>query len=329
MVALIIFALSPTNVAAAKCSGNFASDGPHAVDTSYDTWTDDRRQRSIPVKIYRPIVGGPRPVVIFSHGLGGSREAAGYLGTGLASWGILAIHAQHPGSDREVWRGITWPRAIRKALAKAVRNRQNAIDRFEDMPFIIDEISRRASAGQLPVNLSQIGVAGHSFGAHSVLAAVGRLYPERGNDRGFADKRIRAGVALSPPAPGQRVSAAALKLIYSKIATPLLHLTGDNDKSPINASVKPANRLIPFERIDRAPQYAVVFKGGDHMVFSGRKRAWKRRSDRRIQDAVMYAATVFFLAYLVDDDAARRQLNGPAFGCRFDEGDRVLRRNVE
>jgi predicted dienelactone hydrolase len=37
---------------------------------------DAKRKRTVPVKIYLTEAGGPRPVVLFSHGLGGSREPA-------------------------------------------------------------------------------------------------------------------------------------------------------------------------------------------------------------------------------------------------------------
>ena len=46
----------------------------------YD-WHDATRDRDVPVKIYFPKDGaGPFPVVLFSHGLGGSREGYEYLG---------------------------------------------------------------------------------------------------------------------------------------------------------------------------------------------------------------------------------------------------------
>ena len=71
--------------------------GAFSVSTHYETWTDAARGRDIKVKLYAPDNPTPPPVVIFSHGLGGSVEAASYLGERLASWGILSVHIQHPG----------------------------------------------------------------------------------------------------------------------------------------------------------------------------------------------------------------------------------------
>jgi predicted dienelactone hydrolase len=42
---------------------------------------------------------GPFPVIVFSHGLGGSREGYKYLGRHWASYGYVAVHVEHLGSD--------------------------------------------------------------------------------------------------------------------------------------------------------------------------------------------------------------------------------------
>ena len=74
--------------------------GSYAVATvSYD-WTDSARNRKVPVKIYYPEKGqGPFPVIVFSHGLGGSREGYEYLGRRWASHGYVSVHVQHLGSE--------------------------------------------------------------------------------------------------------------------------------------------------------------------------------------------------------------------------------------
>jgi predicted dienelactone hydrolase len=78
--------------------------GPHTVLVRTGIWIDsDRSDRAVPWKLYVPEAAtAPAPVVVWSHGLGGSRDGGEYLGRHLASHGYAAFHVQHAGSDIEV-----------------------------------------------------------------------------------------------------------------------------------------------------------------------------------------------------------------------------------
>src|SRR4051794_3085103 len=81
---------------------------PHAnpvrVTSVTTEWTDAKRNRKVPAKIYFPAsLPAASPVVIFSHGLGGSREDYAYLGQYWASCGYITVHLQHLGSDSTLW----------------------------------------------------------------------------------------------------------------------------------------------------------------------------------------------------------------------------------
>jgi predicted dienelactone hydrolase len=67
---------------------------------------DVSRDRKVPVKVYLPATKLPQAVVIFSHGLGGSRENSAYLGEHWAAHGYVAVFVQHAGSDEAVWKGV-------------------------------------------------------------------------------------------------------------------------------------------------------------------------------------------------------------------------------
>ena len=45
---------------------------------------DDARSRDIPIRVYLPTTSGPAPVVLFSHGLGGSRR-------GIPIWANIGL----------------------------------------------------------------------------------------------------------------------------------------------------------------------------------------------------------------------------------------------
>ncbi|MEO0017875.1 MAG: hypothetical protein RLZZ522_1158, partial [Verrucomicrobiota bacterium] len=69
------------------------------------TATDAKRAREIPLRVYLPAATAPAPVVLFSHGLGGSREGSSFLGQHWAARGYVAVFLQHPGSDEAIWKG--------------------------------------------------------------------------------------------------------------------------------------------------------------------------------------------------------------------------------
>lgn len=290
-------------------------------------WRDEDRNRDIAVKLYVPERSDPAPVIVFSHGLGGSTGAAPYFGRHLASWGFLSVHIQHPGSDAKVWRGLQGRRAIIAALKDAASDPQTSINRYNDLPFVLDQIVLRTDAGELNADTSKIGMAGHSFGAHSVLAAAGRTYTTPSGAIRFNEPRIKAAVALSPPAPGRQDSPDSYDTVYGGISIPILHMTGTEDTSPLVRDQDPTSRETPFQQIDGAPQYLVVFDGADHGVFGGQRMG--RRSPAYypdVQEKVAGASTAFFAAHLGIDGRAQIWLDGPGFLTAFSEYDRVERR---
>lgn len=64
--------LTCVNIAAGNEPGLYKpEDGPHPVETSDLTLVGDKRTSDLPVRIHHPAEGGPFPVIVFSHGLGG------------------------------------------------------------------------------------------------------------------------------------------------------------------------------------------------------------------------------------------------------------------
>ncbi|MEX2216086.1 MAG: hypothetical protein WD768_18385 [Phycisphaeraceae bacterium] len=252
-----------------------AQAGPREVITQLDDWIDAKRSdRKVPVKIHYPKGTDACPVVIFSHGLGGSREGYEMHGQFWASHGFVSVHVQHAGSDDEVWRGVP-PRDIMAAMRKATADPQAIINRPKDVSFAIDTLEKLNRTTTSPLHkrldLNKLGMAGHSFGSWTTLA-VGGLSAGPLGQAGL-DKRIKAMIPMSSPvvkAASQRDAA------YGKIAIPALHMTGTLDDSPIG-DTDAKDRRIPFDhspgpKDSGADCFLITFDGGDHMVFSGAKR---------------------------------------------------------
>ncbi|MBY0464546.1 MAG: hypothetical protein K2W33_06350, partial [Burkholderiales bacterium] len=118
------------------------------ADTSYQShylqWHDDSRQRQVQAKLYMPpatAFAQPVPLVVFSHGIGGSREGYSYLGKNWAAQGYASLHVQHEGSDNRLWAGN--PLALVARLHDAAQESE-ALNRVHDLRFALDQVLANA-----------------------------------------------------------------------------------------------------------------------------------------------------------------------------------------
>jgi len=156
--------------------------------------------------------GGPLPIVLVSHGLGGSHRSLGWLPAGLARKGALALSVNHSGRDFDLREGVKhWTRA-------------------QDFRAALDWLAGEAELSPL-ADFSRVYAAGFSLGGWTALSLGGlradlegyidrcRAIPpssmdcadlaRRGVDlRSYAaedwnasrkDDRVRAVVAIDPP----------------------------------------------------------------------------------------------------------------------------------
>lgn len=309
---------------AARFSHNIISVKPEqsAVNVAVilTDWIDPTRDRAVPVKIYHPEnVPGPLPIIIFSHGLGGSRDTYEYLGRRWASEGFVAVHLQHLGSDSAIWQ--TPDAASRESLKNILLNPVNITNRTQDVSFAIDQMLRsNANNGPLRgrLNVTAVGVAGHSFGALTALQCAGQIsFRSDGTEISFTDTRVNAVVAMSSPVP-ESVKARARET-FAHIKVPCLHFTGTKDNG-MAAPVPPEYRRIPFDHVAQSDQYLITFKDGDHMVFTGRRVLDHRLpKDDIIHRLILDSTTAFWNAYLKGDAAAKSWLAGGPFQAELAE----------
>jgi predicted dienelactone hydrolase len=264
-------------------------------------WFDAKRDRKVPVKIYFPQTGnGPFPVIIFSHGLGGSREAYEFLGRYWAARGYVSVHLQHLGSDAAVWQDTPVTNLMTN-MRKAAANLDNASNRPADVSFAIDQLekwNREDSPLKNRLDLARIGMAGHSFGSFTTLAIAGQVFIGLGGrEISFADPRVKAAVAMSSPVPARKDT---LDRAFGKIKIPVLHMTGTEDSSPIGET-KPEERRLPFDHIHGADQFLLTLNGGDHMIFAGRTTTLTPEKEKHFKELICESSTVFWDAYLKGD----------------------------
>jgi predicted dienelactone hydrolase len=281
-----------------------------------EIWADPARRRAVPVRVRLPATEGlPAPVVVISHGLGGTRDGLAYLGAALAEAGFVAVHVQHVGTDAAVWRGVAEPMV---AMAAAVLDVGRAIDRLHDIAFVLETLPHQAAL-RGRIDMARVAIAGHSYGAWTVTHMLGERLPggallEARVGLALPAPQLRAGVALSPVPP----LGMPPDLAYGRVQAPILHVTGTQDRGHIEAAT-PEDRLIPFRHI-AAPGVLVVLQGAGHAAFAGEAAAGPRWNEPTFHDRTARAAVLFLRAVLLRDAAAGALL---LRGTTLGPGDRI------
>ena len=268
---------------------------------------DEARDRSVPLRVYLPAVESPCPVILFSHGLGGSRENNSYLGNHWAANGYVAVFIQHHGSDAEVWKSA--PPAERMSALKEAASAKSAIARIRDVPFVIDQLEKWNVKEGHPLfgklDLQHIGMSGHSFGAGTTQAMMGEVFP-----RGLTapEPRIDAFLAFSPSI-SKRVEP---EVSFGKIDRPALLMTGTKDGSPIDNSLTPASRMQVYKAMPEGDKYHLVLDRAEHHAFGGSGRKVSRARIAHHHPAIQKISTLFWDAYLKQDAKAKAKLQSDA-----------------
>jgi dienelactone hydrolase len=257
---------------------------------------DVERQRPVPARLYLPgraSPSEPAPLVVFSHGLGGSRRGYSYLGSHWADAGIASLHPQHVGSDNALWRGN--PLEMVQRLQSAAREAE-AQARVLDLRFALDQILKSDQARL--IDPSKIAVAGHSYGANTAMLISGaQVATADGNPVDLRDKRIQAAILISaPPFVGQ----GPIEQVLEALRIPTLHVTslGDSINLPgYRSSVE--DRITIFNAMNQSTKTLAVFNTGGHSIFTDRITRSGPELSSRIKEATRELCTLFLQRSLV------------------------------
>ncbi len=277
--------------------------GEHYTVQEFD-WVDARRGRAVPVRLYLPLAadGVPiaHPLVVFSHGIGGSRRGYSYLGRYWASQGYASLHLQHVGSDRSLWLGN--PLSLAGRLQAAAQESE-ATARVHDLSFALDQLLDSPLAPH--IDAGRIVAAGHSYGANTTLLAAGAEVLRDGQPLQLRDARIQAAIVISaPPFYGEASPAAVL----GHIRVPSLHITATEDVIRVPGYYSPAaDRVAVFDATGGPSKALAVFAGGSHSIFTDRAGTGGAELNPQVKAATQALSTAFLAAVFHGDRGALRQ----------------------
>ncbi|WP_218081438.1 alpha/beta hydrolase family protein [Anthocerotibacter panamensis] len=303
-----------------------AQPGPYSVGVADDlTLNDSRRNRTVPLKIYYPDGPGPFPVIVFSHGGGGTKDAFSELSFFWASHGYVSIHPTHLDHDlKREQQGSS-----RRELGEIAKTDSTLWQsRTDDISLIISSLGsleQQVPALSGKFDNQHIGVAGHSFGAATALMVAGtKIDTNQSRDISFRDPRVKAFIAISPDGAGQRGLDPDA---WNQITTPVMTIAGSLERGD-------TFRMEPYQGMPPGDKYHMVVDGARHYSFNdaktdggrqrGRQRGGRRRGNQdgssvdAIHTLLGSTSVAFWDAYLMQNGSAKQYLaaKGPAiFGA--------------
>lgn len=269
---------------------------------------DAARDRTIPVRVWLPAADVSAPVILVSHGLGGSREGPAYLPRHWRARGYAVVCLQHPGSDEAVWRDL--PFAERLPALTAAANLENTLARYADVRAVFDALGTWTAEAGHPCagrfDPAHVGMTGHSFGAVTSQGVAGQSV--RGGGRPFTLDAIDAALLMSPSPP----RAGDAKTAFGAVSIPWMIMTGTLDGSPIGRTTPDARREV-YAALPPGGKYELVLFEGEHQAFGDRPLPGSTRPrDPNHHRAILALSTAFWDAFLRGDEAAKAWLESDA-----------------
>jgi predicted dienelactone hydrolase len=301
---------TPPGSASDAADGYHLAPGPHALSEVSDLVLHDaKRSKDLHVRIFYPNDAGPYPVIVFSHGAGGSQDCCEALTRHWATYGYVTIQPTH--DDSAIQRrnsgeeNIRFTQAVRDALNKPALWES----RPQDISFVLDSLSvleHRVPGLVGNMDKDRIGVGGHSMGSYTAEAIAGALIDLPGHPgSNFADSRVKAVLCLSPQGPGQ---FGLNDHSFDHITLPYIGMTGSLDSLGPKAS--PSWHKIPFERSQPGDKYHLFIEGANHSSFitAHTLAPSQAAQGEAILGYTNSAALAFWDAYLKNDTRAKQYL---------------------
>lgn len=263
-------------------------DGPYRVGVQTITIADEARDRPLTVDVWFPLAenaagdaarytfvtgdfyespralaadstgastDGPFPLVVYSHGSGGTRYVHSDYTETIASHGYVVVAPDHTGNT-----------SVERVLGNPDPPELIAVNRPLDVIAVIDamvDVSDPETVGlSALVDADRIAVTGHSFGGFTTFAVASGHSNSVGETP--ADDRVDALIPIAP-AVGTGVGQTLLTTEQlSRISLPTLIIVGTDDKTtPVDPNVE-----VAWEHSAATPHYRLELVAAEHQTFT-------------------------------------------------------------
>jgi predicted dienelactone hydrolase len=209
--------------------------------------------------------GGPYPLLVFSHGYGGSGIGSVFFTAALASRGWIVACPDHHDRFSAVRirtgqvkdfdrRGLM--RHAREIAESGPEDRGRYLYRLDEIKLALDGILASVPLGKL-ADQSRIAVGGHSFGGFTALGLCGTI-------RERHDPRIKAVLLFSTGAGGYLFRENELRIVQ----IPLMLLMGEREREQMRGSKNMAELSEKIYKNASPPKYFAEIKGASHFSFN-------------------------------------------------------------
>ncbi|MDX3238494.1 chlorophyllase [Streptomyces sp. ME03-5709C] len=224
------------------------------------------------IRVSAPATGTGLPVILLSHGHGGSNNLSslnGYapLANLWAACGFVVVQPTHL-SSRTLSRRLAGVPGAPFFWRSRAEDMSHIIDRLEEIEKAVPQLAGRIAH-------DRIAVAGHSLGGHTAGLLLGArgADPETGEEVNLTEPRITAGVLLAAPGRGgDSLNGWMADKVpffnatdFSTMTTPTLVVAGDQDDSRHFTDIGPAWHTDPY-RLAPAPKTLLTLFGAGHLL---------------------------------------------------------------
>ncbi len=294
---------------------DYSKNGQYAVKVlEFKNNLDTSRSRNVPIKVHYPVENGVYPLIIISHGAGGDWDTHFALAHHFASHGFIVFCLEHIGSNTKMLK-----RSIRifKNLNEMIHDGEEVLGRPKDVSYAINQAiiwNQSNESLKNKIDLQNIGVLGHSFGAFTSMVIAGmkpaldwlepRINYGKGLGADMKDKRVKACIALSPQGVGEPFF---VKESFSSLSIPLLGISGTEDKQ--QGGLTPVSRYIAFDYwSSNGNNIFVWLSNAHHLDFTdsegGETHGINSKNRKEVEKVVRATTLLYFNKYLKNDNTA-------------------------